>query len=54
MEGSGVTGYVVAKVVVDVPSRSVDRFFDYLVPASYEEQIDPCLRWVVSFRTRFC
>lgn len=45
---------IVAKVVVDVPTRAVDRLFDYLVPDSFQDRIAPGWRVFVQFGNQFC
>jgi len=42
----------VAKVIVDVPAKQTDRPFDYLIPPSLEEVIQPGMRVVVPFGPR--
>ena len=40
----------IAKVIVDVPTRQTDRFFDYFIPPELEVQ--PGMRVVVEFGQR--
>jgi len=43
---------LIAKVIVDVNSKRVDRLFDYLIPDHLETQIVPGMRVVVPFGPR--
>lgn len=42
----------VASVIVDVPAKQTDRAFDYLIPAQWQETIQPGMRVIVPFGPR--
>src|SRR5688572_9437931 len=42
----------VASVIVDVPAKQTDRAFDYLIPAQWQETIEPGMRVIVPFGPR--
>lgn len=42
----------VASVIVDVPAKQTDRAFDYLIPAEWQDSIQPGMRVVVPFGPR--
>ncbi|MDZ4196912.1 MAG: primosomal protein N' [Candidatus Izemoplasmatales bacterium] len=43
---------MIAKILVDVPVKALDRLFDYLVPPALEDVIEIGMRVVVPFGTR--
>lgn len=43
---------MIAKVIVDVPTNQTDRLFDYLIPPSFEDSVQPGIRVVVPFGPR--
>lgn len=43
---------MIAKVLVDVPAKAVDRLFDYAVPDSFQDILELGMRVVVPFGTR--
>ena len=42
----------IASVIVDVPAKQTDRSFDYLIPAKWENIIQPGIRVIVPFGPR--
>ena len=42
----------IASVIVDVPAKQTDRSFDYLIPAKWENVIQPGIRVIVPFGPR--
>ena len=38
---------MIAKVIVDVASKSVDYKFDYIIPEQLESVIQPGVAWIV-------
>ncbi len=45
-------GAVIARVLVDVPAKSVDKLFDYLIPAQIAGIIETGMRVIVPFNNR--
>ncbi|KHF30820.1 hypothetical protein LR68_00310 [Anoxybacillus sp. BCO1] len=43
----------VASVIVDIPTSQTDRPFDYVIPAELVGVVQPGMRVVVPFGTRF-
>jgi primosomal protein N' (replication factor Y) len=43
---------MIAKILVDVPAKAVDRLFDYAVPAVFEDVLEVGMRVVVPFGPR--
>ncbi|MCK7487391.1 MAG: hypothetical protein MZU97_19165 [Bacillus subtilis] len=43
---------MIARILVDVPAKAVDRLFDYLIPATLESVLEIGMRVVVPFGTR--
>lgn len=45
-------GCMIAQVIVDVASKSVDKRFDYAIPADLENIVQPGVRVIVPFGPR--
>ncbi|WP_270181822.1 primosomal protein N' [Alkalihalobacillus sp. CinArs1] len=43
---------MIAKVIVDVPANQTDRLFDYAIPESFQDVLEPGMRIVVPFGPR--
>jgi len=42
---------MIAKVIVDIPSKSVDFTFDYLIPQKFQAMVEVGMRVIVPFAT---
>ena len=43
---------MIAKVIVDIPSKSVDFTFDYLIPQKFQAMVEVGMRVIVPFGPR--